>query len=82
MKIYHPIKGRTIEVKGLVVKTDNVRTEAVLSEDCNRVESYKTKSIHYIEFTVLGRNREYQDSIPLEDFRRHNPHVPIAQGTV
>ena len=81
MKIYHPIKGRTIEVRNLVVKTDNVRTEAVLSKDRSRVESYKTKSIVYIEFTVLGRNREYQDSIPLEDFQRHNPDVPIAQGT-
>ncbi len=77
-QIYHPIKGRTIEVRGLEVKSHGVRTKAVLSEDGDKVESYKTESITYVEFTVLGRNREYQDSIPLEEFQRHNPHVPIA----
>ncbi len=37
----------------------------------------KLKNNHYVEFTVVGKNRSWKDFMPLKDFKRLNPEITI-----
>ena len=65
-QIYHPEKDRNINVKDISVKTNRT-----YNKQGNKY------SQRYVEFTVLGAVREYQDYMLLKDFQKHNPHIPV-----
>lgn len=37
----------------------------------------KLKTRHYIEFTIIGKNREWRDYMYVDDFKKLNPKVSI-----
>ncbi len=65
-EIFHPEKDCKVKVKNIEAKVNKTFDE--------HGKLYDQK---YVEFTVIGKHREYQDHMLLEDFRRHNPHVTM-----
>ena len=65
--IYHPEKDRKIEVKDIKLKVNRAYNKMGTEYDQQ-----------YVEFTVIGENREYQDFMLLKEFRRHNPEIPVT----
>ena len=37
----------------------------------------KLTTNHYVEFTVVGKNRQWKNFMPLKDFQKLNPNVSI-----
>ena len=37
----------------------------------------KQQTNQYVEFTIIGNNRQWKDFMPLKDFKRLNPEINI-----
>lgn len=37
----------------------------------------KQRTNQYVEFTVIGNNRQWKDFMPLKDFKKLNPKINI-----
>ncbi|MBU0572691.1 hypothetical protein KKE18_03305 [Patescibacteria group bacterium] len=37
----------------------------------------KKRTNRYVEFTVVGKNRQWKDFMPVEDFKKLNPEINI-----
>ena len=37
----------------------------------------KERTNRYVEFTVVGNNRQWKDFMPVKDFKRLNPEISI-----
>ncbi len=67
-EIYDPRKQCIIEVRNVEQKTNRT-----FNENGNK---YNQK---YVEFTVIGKNREHQDFMLLKEFKKHNPDIEIKE---
>jgi hypothetical protein len=66
VEIITPVDGKTRNVKDLEVK---------FYEQANLKGEVET--VKGIQFTVVGNNREWEDWIPYNEFKKTNPHVEI-----
>ena len=66
-----------MKIKGL--HTNNLQEAKNLQKTSHEeYDKYgKLKSNHYVEFTVVGKNRTWKDFMPLKDFKRLNPKITI-----
>jgi len=65
-EIFHPGKGRRINVTDITVKTNDT-----YDKDGDEWAQ------QYVEFTVIGKHTHYQDFILLPAFKKHNPHIML-----
>ena len=66
MKIFSLHSNKTREIKGLK------RTKHKEYDKNGRL-----RTNHYVEFTVVGNNRQWKDFMPVKDFKRLNPKISI-----
>ena len=66
--IFHCGKDRRIKVKNIKVMINHTYDKYGLDHDQK-----------YVEFTVIGKQIEYQDYMLLEEFKNFNPEIPIDQ---